>query len=254
MSKLRTLSEITKRPEFFADCAKVSLRVSKSADASEVAALLAEAASLLGADSAAFASFIKDDETYESYRFIVACDATWCLEYESGACYMSDPWLDYARRNAEPVLAELVVARTEQERKVVDLARRFGFASAVIVPAQAPFGLTRLGALCLGSETPGYFNDDGLSAVSFAAMALAMRLHEWQIAQLRQELVARSRLSEDDLVLLRHQWQGHGSKQIAQALNASSMSVDSRWQRLNAKLGVSSRIAAAHLAAEYGLI
>ncbi len=84
MSKLPTLSEITKRPEFFANCAEISLRVSKSADASEVAALLGEAASLLGADAAAFGSFVKDDETYESYRFIVACDATWCLEYERG--------------------------------------------------------------------------------------------------------------------------------------------------------------------------
>lgn len=254
MTKLRTLNESTARPEFFADCADVALRVSRSADSGEVAALLAEAASLLGADAAAFASFIKDDETYESYRFIVACDATWCLEYESDACYMSDPWLDYARRHSEPVLADLVVARTDQERAVVDLARRFGFASAVIVPAQAPFGLTRLGALCLGSQVSDYFNSDAFPAVSFAATALAMRLHEWLIAQLRRELIDRSRLSEEDMVLLRHQRQGHGSKQIAQALNASSMSVDSRWQRLNAKLGVSSRNAAAHLAAEYGLI
>jgi len=90
--------------------------------------------------------------------------------------------------------------------------------------------------------------------VTFAATALALRLHEWQIGQLRQELLEHTRLSDEDIELLRHQRLGHGSKQIAKAINASSMSVDSRWQRLNAKLGVSSRVAAANLAAEYGLL
>ena len=254
MSKHRALSEITKSPEFFAGCADVAARVVNGADAGEVAALLAEAGALLGADAAAFASFIKDDEAYESYRFVLACDATWCLEYESGACYMHDPWLEYTRHHAEPVLAERILARTDQERAVVDLARRYGFASAVIVPAQAPYGLTRLAALCLGSAMPDYFNNDSLSAVTFAATALALRLHEWQIGQLRQELLEHTRLSDEDIELLRHQRLGHGSKQIAKAINASSMSVDSRWQRLNAKLGVSSRVAAANLAAEYGLL
>jgi DNA-binding CsgD family transcriptional regulator len=254
MNKRPALSEISKRPEFFAGCADVATRLLHAADAGEVAALLAEAGALLGADAAAFASFVKDDEAYESYRFILACDATWCLEYESGACYMHDPWLQYVRHHAEPVLAENIRARTDQERAVVDLERRYGFASAVIVPAQAPHGLTRLAALCLGSEMPGYFNDDGLPAVTFAAAALALRLHEWQIGQLRQELLEHTRLSDEDIVLLQFQRQGHGSKQIARATNSSPMSVDSRWQRLNAKLGVSSRVAAANLAAEYGLL
>ncbi len=86
------------------------------------------------------------------------------------------------------------------------------------------------------------------------ATSLAMRLHEWQTAQLRQELLDLARLSEEDLELLRHERQGHRSKHIAIALNLNAMSVDSRWQRLNAKLGVSSRAAAASLAAEYGLV
>jgi len=230
------------------------MQVPKAADASEVTALLAEAASMIGADAAAFASFVHDDEAYASYRFILACDANWCLAYESGACYMHDPWLEYARHHAEPVLADSVPVRTESERSVVSLAQEFGFASALIVPAHSPQGLTRLGALCFGSAQAGYFTTDELPAVGYATTALAMRLHEWQIAQLRRELLDHARLSGEDMVLLQHQRLGHGSKQIATALHTTAMSVDSRWQRLNAKLGVSTRLAAAKLAAEYGLI
>lgn len=240
--------------EFFAGCAQVASRLDGAEDAGDVAHLLFESASLLGAESAAFASFVKDDESYASYRFILACDARWCFEYEAGACYLDDPWLEYTRRHAEPILAERIPVRTERERVVVNLARRFGFASAIIVPAQAPFGLTRLGALCLGSAIPGHFDTGSLSVVSFAASALALRLHVWQIARLRRDLLDQTRLSDDDIALLRYQQEGRGSKEIAQTINATPMSIDSRWQRINAKLGVSSRVAATSLAAEYGVI
>lgn len=254
MSDRPPLQEVTKSTEFFAAFAELAMRVAPASDAAEVTALVGGAAALVGADAATFASFVRDDETYESYRFILACDARWCLEYENGACYMHDPWLEYARHHAEPVLGQDVAAYTDREAEVVALARRFGHASAVIIPAQAPQGLTRLGALCLGSTKPDYFNAEGLTAVACAATPLALRLHDWQIAQLRQELRDQVRLSDDDIWLLRHEKRGLGSKQIAARMNTTSMSVDSRWQRLNAKLGVSSRSAAARLAAEYGLI
>lgn len=250
----RPLDQIARSIDFLPRCADLASRLPKAADGAEVAALLADATRLLGADAGAFASFMKDDETYESYRFILACDATWCLEYENGACFMHDPWLEYARHNSEPMLATNIAARTYREKETVALAKRFGFQSAVIVPAQSPQGLSRLGALCLGSSRPGYFATDGFSAVAFAATPLAMRLHEWQICQLRQELLDNARLSATDMDLLRHERQGHGSKEIAAELNINPLSVDSRWQRLNARLGVTSRIAAAAKAAEYGLI
>ena len=254
MSERCNLREITQSAEFYVRSAALAMSVSKATDAAEVTAVLHDVVSLLDADGAAFASFIKDDESYASYRFILACDATWCLEYENGACYLHDPWLEYARHSAEPVLAERIAARTDRQRAVVALAHRFGFASAVIVPAQAPQGLTRLGALCLGSAQADYFDAETLPAVAHMATSLAMRLHEWQTAQLRQELLDLAHLSEEDLELLRHERQGHRSKHIAIALNMTAMSIDSRWQRLNAKLGVSSRTAAANLAAEYGIV
>ncbi len=240
--------------DFFRRIADLAMRVTRELDPAEVTALLAEVSTACGADVAAFASFVKDDEAYESYRFILACDPTWCLEYESNACYMHDPWLEYTRHHSEAALATQIPSRTGQEIQVVTLARRFGFESAIVIPAQAPQGLTRLGALCLGSSQTNYFDEQTLTSVSVAVTGFLTRLHAWQIAALRDELLSRARLSEDDLALLTQERKGRSSKEVASLTNSTSHSVNSRWQRLNAKLGVSSRATAAQLAAEYGVI
>jgi DNA-binding CsgD family transcriptional regulator len=254
MSVRPTLQQITQQADFLPDLAVIAERVTQASDSSEVTALLAEAACLAGADVAAFASFMQDDEFYESYRVILACDPLWCLAYENDACYMHDPWLTYARHHSEPVLAHRLPARTNKEIDVRALASEFGFVSALIVPSQAPHGLTRLGALCIGSREPDYFDDPSLWKLTFGATALAMRLHEWEVAQLRSELLQTASLTPDDLTLLRHQLAGHKSKEVARAINTTAMAVDSHWQRLNSKLGVTSRLAAVRRAAEYGLI
>jgi DNA-binding NarL/FixJ family response regulator len=45
-----------------------------------------------------------------------------------------------------------------------------------------------------------------------------------------------------------------GTKAIANTLDTTAAAVDSRFQRLNQKLGVPNRRSAATLAAEYGLV
>ena len=81
-----------------------------------------------------------------------------------------------------------------------------------------------------------------------------MELHEWWIARVKEELVEAARLTVDDLALLSHEWRGHTTKRIALEQGTSPGSIDSRFQRLNAKLGVANRKDAARLAAEYGLL
>jgi DNA-binding NarL/FixJ family response regulator len=83
---------------------------------------------------------------------------------------------------------------------------------------------------------------------------LAMELHDWWLTRLRRNLVVKARLSSDDLVLLQHQAQGHCSKRIAAELCVSKSSIDSRFQRMNAKLGVQNRRMAVKLAIDCGLI
>jgi DNA-binding NarL/FixJ family response regulator len=81
-----------------------------------------------------------------------------------------------------------------------------------------------------------------------------MELNEWWIDRIKRELCASARITPEDVALLRHERLGHGTKRIATELGTTTSSVDSRFQRINAKLGVANRKAAATLAAEYGLI
>jgi hypothetical protein len=229
-------------------------QIPEARDQAEAVELLEEATLRMGAEVSAFVSFIRDDDSYESYRFLLACDPLWCFEYEECAWYANDPWLAYALTHSEPIRGAEIPVSTEAQRAVVRLAERFGFRSTVIVPAPSCGGLSRLGVLGLGSSTPGFFEGDGFTALKLVARTAAMELHEWWVAQIKRELVAKARITEEDLVLLAHEWQGHSTKHIARELNTSPGSIDSRFQRVNAKLGVPNRKAAARLAAEYGLI
>lgn len=249
-----SLAALTSRPDYFGHVGKVIQRIPGAIDQADAVALLKEASDALGAASAAFASFIRDDPSRESYRFLLACDPVWCGEYERRAWYANDPWLNYALNHSEPVCASEIPVVTQEQRSVVELAERFGFRSAVIVPAPSSGGLTRVGVLCLGSSIPGFFEADGFISLKVLARSLAMELHEWWIGQIKRELIAHARITPEDLMLLRHERLGHSTKRIAAELNTSPGSIDSRFQRLNAKLGVPNRKAAANVAAEYGVI
>ena len=69
----------------------------------------------------------------------------------------------------------------------------------------------------------------------------------------RRELIVKAHITPSDLVLLRHQRQGHSSKRIAAELHGRKSSINSRFQRMNIKL-VANRRMAARLASEVGLI
>ncbi len=142
---------------------------------------------------------------------------------------------------------------SEQQRAVVALASRYGFQSALIVPAPSSGALTRQGVLCLGSATPGFFDDASYPPLKVLARSLAMELHGWWIGRIKRELMENTKLTEEDLVLLALEREALGTKLIAVALNTSENAINSRFQRVNAKLAVPNRKAAAHLAAEYAL-
>jgi hypothetical protein len=250
----RTLVECTRRPGYADEVLAVVRRLPNISEPADAVSALDETATCLGCDVAAFVSFVRDDGSHESFRFLLACDPTWCHEYERRGWYANDPWLDYALNHSEPRRAQEIAPGSRPQRQVTELAAQYGFASAVIVPAPASRGLTRVGVLCLGSWTPGYFDDDGYPALKIVARSVAMEFHEWWIAQVRRELIDNVRISEDDLLLLQHEWQNHGTKAIAQALGTTPGSVNSKFQRLTEKLGVPNRRAAAIIAAEYGLI
>ena len=139
-------------------------------------------------------------------------------------------------------------------RRASDLATRNVFAAPVLVPVHTGSSHSRVSLLCLGSWQAGQYESIPFGRFKLGARVLAFELHEWWLARLRTELMARARITEGDLELLRHQSLGHSSKRIAAELQVSRSSINSRFQRMNSRLGVANRRIAARLAAECGLI
>jgi DNA-binding CsgD family transcriptional regulator len=239
---------------YAARVAAIAARIASAPDQAAVHALFREGVAALGAERAAFVSFVRDDATTSACRFMIDCDPAWGRVYLDGEHFAHDPWLAYAAHNSEPVLASTLTVLDPEQRKVIALAEHAGFVSVVLVPAHSGAGHSRISSLCLGSAIPGYFDSPGLPTLRVNARMLAMELHDWWLARLRRNLIVKARLSHDDLVLLQHQVHGHSSKKIAAELQVSKSSINSRFQRMNAKLGVPNRRMAVKLAIECGLI
>ena len=250
----KPLAELAREPAYSDSVLEAIRLIAQAADEAQAVSVLAAACRQMGADAAAFVSFVRDDPSHESFRFLLACDPVWCLEYERRAWYIDDPWLQYSLSHTEPARGEDIQPSTAQQRDVVELAAQFGFRSALIVPAPSSGALTRIGVLCLGSSEPAFFNDAGYLALKVLARSLAMEVHEWWIARIKNELLESARLTDEDLTLLMHERLGHSTKFIATKLDMSPNAINSRFQRMNAKLGVPNRKSAAQLAAEYGVI
>ena len=248
------LAERVAVADYAARIASIAERISLALEQSAVLDLLREGTDALGAECAVFVSFVRGDKDLSACRFMLACDPSWCRRYLELGCITHDPWLAYAAHHSEPVVASSLAITEPDQRRAIELATQNGFASAVLVPAYSGPGQSRISLLCLGSATPGYFESAGYGRFRISARTLASELHGWWLARIRRDLVIKSRITPSDLELLRHERQGHSSKRIAAELHVSKSSINSRFQRMNAKLGVPNRRLAARLAAECGLI
>ena len=219
-----------------------------------VLSLLRASANTLGAENAAFVSFVRESADISTCRFMLACEPGWCQRYLDANFLAHDPWLAYAAHHGEPVVASTLHSLDLEARRVIDLASENGFASAVLVPVHSGAGHSRISLLCLGSPQAGYFEAEGFARFKLGARLLAAELHDWWMERIRRELIVKARITPSDLDLLRHEYHGHSSKEIAAALQVSASSINSRFQRMNTKLGVPNRRMAARLAAECGLL
>jgi DNA-binding CsgD family transcriptional regulator len=250
----RSLAALTRAPEYGARVMDI-LPVIGEADSTESAVKLLEAAvASLGADAAVFMSYLRDDATRASYRSVLACDPVWASEYARRGWFEHDPWLRHATHDTEPVRSSELKLASAEEAAFAAASATFGFASAVIAPAPTCVGLSRVGVLCLGSQRTGFFDDEGYAKVRVFARALAMELHRWMMKTIRQELLVKSRLTAADIELLRHEEAGHTSKVIGAELNIEAKTVDSRFQRVIAKLEAPDRRTAVRIARLYGLL
>jgi DNA-binding NarL/FixJ family response regulator len=225
------------------------------ADTTESAlGLFREAVTALGADAGVFMSHLRDDATRTSLRSLWACDPVWAAEYASHDWFEHDPWLRHSTLDTEPIRSSALKLTSAEEEAFVAAASLYGFRSAVIAPAPSHIGLSRVGVLCIGSHQPERFEGEGYTRSRAWVRALAMELHRWLLQSMRQELLLRSRITEAEIELLRHEEAGHSSKVIGAALNVEGKTVDCRFQRLNAKLEAPDRRTALRIAKLYGLL
>jgi hypothetical protein len=216
--------------------------------------LLKDAIRHLGADAAMFTSYVQDDLRVSSIRCLLACDPVWAQQYAKHGWCEDDPWLRYARYNAEPILASGLPELDARQRWVVEGAAHFGFRSVLVVPAPTTAAQSRVNVLCLGSSDEDFFTGPRFETLRMWGRLLADELRDCLHRQLRDELIRGARISRDDLLLLRHQQQGHSSKTIAAALGTEPRTIDCRFHRLSLKLGVCNRRAALRIAEIYALI
>lgn len=234
-------------------CAAVA-RLGLARHEAEAITCLKLATARLGADAAMYTSFVRDDATLASYRSLLACDPRWAAEYAKNGWCADDPWLHYALHCSEPVRASELTTLTPRQRLVANAAAEYGFRSAVIVPTPSPAGQSRVGVLCLGSASEGYFEDEAYGLIKALVRGLAMELQDWWHHCIRRDLLARSHITDEELDLLRHEALGHSSKVIANALGTEPKTIDCRFQRLNVKLGAANRRDAMRMGILYGLI
>jgi DNA-binding NarL/FixJ family response regulator len=166
----------------------------------------------------------------------------------------SHPWFRCARERSAPATDRQVQLTCASDAEALDLARQFGFRSCLIVPTPSSADTGRLEMLCLGSTDDGAFEGEDASIVRTLARALAAELHDWANRHLSESLQEIAGLRTSDIELLKLEWQGLGTKEIALRTGMSPASVDSRFQRLNVRLECANRKASARRAAAYGLL
>jgi DNA-binding CsgD family transcriptional regulator len=250
----RSLVEWVARPDYLDTVGAIAERIAGTPEQSKVLGLLRDAVTALGVENAVYVSYVRDSVDIAACRFMLACDPAWCQQYLDTGCLVHDPWLAYAAHHSEPIRTSSLKVTQPEQRRATELMAASGFASAVLVPAHSGPGHSRISLLCLGSSVPGYFDGEGFGRLKIGARALASELHDWWLGRIRRELIARAHITPNDLVLLRHERLGHSSKRIADELQVSPSSINSRFQRMNTKLGVANRKLAAQLASECGLI
>ena len=208
-----------------------------------------------GATAAIFTSYVVGDPTLDSYRFILAADTVLCDTYQKRFWFLNDPCIVYANSNTEPIRVNMLPMATSAQREIIDYAAQYGFASGFVVPVHGSASSSRAGVLFIGSSDPEKFRTrEAFERQRPIARLLAMELYDFILASVRRELLESADLTTDDLSLLRMQRDGYQSKDMAKVLNTTPAAVDTRFTRLNRKLGVATRRMASDLVAQAGIL
>lgn len=198
-----------------------------------------------GARASACAHVVPDPERPPQVLLLCACDAERIYTHLSTGSALGHPWLHYARDHDEPVWSAQLGSTSADPPPASSRP-------VLIVPTHSGGTTGRYGVLVV--EFAGTDDDGLVHEQRLLAEGLAHELHDWWMRRTRAELQREARLRSADLRLLAFERQGLGTKQIARLIDSTLLAVDSRFQRINAKLGVANRRHAALRAAIHGLL
>lgn len=255
-AKYTSIRQALSQPDFTERFNSILSKINGAAGQSRVTSALHEAVDLMGFDGGAFLSFIRSDESRESFKFTVACSPVWCQKYSENAWYQIDPGLMYAQMNSAPSLIEDLPVRSSIQREILNNARDVGFVSGIVVPTHSPGGRNRMGVLYLGSAVAGYVDAQTLQDLKLYVKAISSDMLEWWIKSMREQLIKQVQITDKDLHLMRLVQQGYRSKGIAELLQDghSANTIDQRIGKLCARIHADGRKDAVQKLMDVGLL
>jgi hypothetical protein len=226
--------------------------IQQAADPPGLLARLMQATTALGASASVYTAEIPEEGQEPSCFSLFACDPGFAQAESTRGPPLHHPWFRFARTHTRPGTDRQILPRHEADAAARDLARGYGFRSCLIVPTAS--AAHRLEMLCLGSDREDDFEGAEARVVRTLARSLAAELHDWLTAYLQHRLREAAKLHEKDIDLLALEWQGLSTKEISFRTGLSTTCVNSRFQRINARLRCPNRKASARRAAAYGLL
>lgn len=230
------------------------VRIQQATDPPQLLDRMMHATTLIGASASIYSISIPEDGTEPSTFSLFASHPVLAQDNSSRGALAHHPWLRCARSRSTPATQRQVETESPADIEAIDLARQYGFRSCLIVPVRSTADPERVEMLCLGSIDDEAFEGEGARLVRMLARAMAAELHDWVGQHLKESLRLAASLRKPDIELLKFEFQGLGTKEIAQRTGMTLASVDSRFQRINARLACTNRKASARRAAAYGLL
>jgi DNA-binding CsgD family transcriptional regulator len=228
--------------------------IQSAATPPELLERLQAATDAIGATGSLYTAAVPENERETLNFSLFARHPAFAQQQQRLGSMLDHPWFRFARSHSMPGTHREVEETRASDATAISLANQYGFRSCLIVPVSSIASVHRFEMLCVGSDDPAFLEGPLAASHRALARALAGELHDWLTRYLSARLLVSARLQDTDIELLRMESQGMGTKEISQRTGMTTASVDSRFQRIIARLECASRKAAAQRAAAYGLL
>ncbi|WP_396334066.1 autoinducer binding domain-containing protein [Burkholderia anthina] len=186
-------------------------------------------------------------------QILVGCDDRWLKTYLERKWFVTDPGLNYARRNFVPAATTSIPHETDGQRIFRQHDIAYGFRSKLVVPAHLPV-LKRFGVLYVGCDADTWEGEPALYANKVLFRMLALELLDWFHNRMRRDVTAALGLTERHTSILNLLRRGYSASHIAHELNLKVPTIYAYYKQLNQKFSVNHITRVVEQAAHLGLL